>query len=89
MENISRFGEDEVLPDWNRALLLCLLHNRSVQVFGRLTLLRGTPECFRQSLHLAFCVCVQASEPITRRLAGCNSLVYIYTYFRSVSIVRS
>ena len=48
MERVSRVKEDEVLPDWDQALIL---YQFSIaifaQVFKRLTLLRGTPVCFR------------------------------------------
>ena len=65
-----------------------------MQVFGRLTLLRGTPECFRQSLHLAF-LSVWAGVGVLS-LAGLSVVtviiwIYIYIYahtcIRLVSIV--
>ena len=77
---VSHFVEDEVLSDWNRALLLCLLHSRSVQVFGRLTLLRGTPECFQQSLHLAFGVCVCVCRRRSLSFAGLPVVTPLFTY---------
>ena len=68
-----------MLPDYDRALLLCLLHSHSVQVFGRLTLLRGTPVCFRQSLHLTFLVCVSRGRCLPCQPASCNGLdLYIH-----------
>ena len=46
---ISRFGEDEVLSDWEpSSLLLC---HCSLRFLGQSPLLRGKPECFREMLH--------------------------------------
>ena len=51
------------------------------QVFGRLVLLRGTPVCFRQNLHLVPCVRGLSSVGICLAgLIGCNRLIRLHTH---------
>ena len=48
-----------MLPDWDRALLLCLLYSRSVQVSGGCLYSVERPSAFsRVSISLFVCVCV-------------------------------
>ena len=51
------------------------------QVFGRLVLLRGTPVCFRQNLHLVPCVRGLSGVGICLAgLIGCNRLISLHIF---------
>ena len=79
-----------MLPDWDRALLLCQFSIAIfAQVFERLTLLRGTPVCFRQGLHLTLvCVCENRRRCLPCRLVSCICLdLYLYIRVRLLIIV--
>ena len=70
-------------------LSLSFLGSCCVQVFGRLPLLRGTPECFRQSLHLSL-LCVSACRLQSLSLTGSpvvTPFIYTYIHIHLVSIV--
>ena len=56
---------------------------------GRLTLLRGTPVCFRQGLHLTLvCVCENRRRCLPCRLVSCICLdLYLYIRVRLLIIV--
>ena len=88
-EMISRFVEDEVLLDWYRALFLYLyLFCCSLHVLGRLPLLRGKPECFRQRLHLALSLWVVCMSVSARALTSLPVVILFRNIF-VLFIVRS
>ena len=87
-KGISRVVEDEALsdrrPDASPPPFSIV---SSLQVFGRLALLRGTPVCFRQHLHpVPFRAQTNRHRHLFAGLFGCNRFVHSVVYFSFVNI---
>ena len=93
VREVSRVRGNEVLSDRGpNSSSLSFSIAVFPQSFGRLVLLRGTPVCFRQNLHLVPCVRGLSGVGICLAgLIGCNrsNCLHIHIYIRTLAILVS